>query len=63
MDQLIHNKYIPKQVFNSTIDREHLLKGEVSDRIYSSIEEEDTEETLDKKWHILCAECSQTITK
>ena len=40
MDLLIHNKYILKQVFNPTIDREYLLKGEVSGRIYFSIEDE-----------------------
>jgi hypothetical protein len=62
MGLLMHNKYILKQVFNPTIDREYLLKGEVSGEIYSSIEDEDKEETVDKKWHILCAECSQAIT-
>ena len=62
MDLLIHNKYILKQVFNPTIDGEYLLKGEVSGRIYSSIEDEVKEETVDKKWHIICAECSQGIT-
>lgn len=62
MGLLMHDKYILKQVFNPTIDREYLLKGEVSGEIYSSIEDEDKEETVDKKWHILCAECSQAIT-
>jgi len=62
MDLLILNKYIPKHVFKPTIDREHLLKGEVSGKINSSIEDEKREETVDKKWHILCAECSQAIT-
>jgi hypothetical protein len=47
MDLLIHNKYILKQVFNPTIDGEYLLKGEVSGRIYSSIEDEVKEETVD----------------
>jgi len=62
MDLLIHKKYIHKQVFNPKIDSEYLLKEEVPDRIYSSIEDEDREETVDKNWHILCAECSQAIT-
>ena len=62
MDLLIYNKYVLKQVFDPTIDREHLLKGEVSGRINSSIEDDVKEETAYKKWHIICAECSQGIT-
>ena len=62
MDLLIHKKYIHKQVFNPKIDSEYLLKEEVPGKIYSSIEDEDREEMVDNKWHILCAECSQAIT-
>jgi len=59
---MMHNKYIPKQVFNSIIDSEYILKGEVADKTSSSIEDEDKEEALDQKMDILCAECSQSIT-
>ena len=62
MDLLIHNKYLLKQVFNPTIDGEYLLKGEVSGRICSSIEDVGKDETVDKKWQIVCVECSQGIT-
>jgi hypothetical protein len=62
MDLLIHNKYILKQVYNPIVGREYFLKGEVSGEIYSTIEDEVNEETVDKNWHILCAECSQAIT-
>ena len=56
------NKNILKQVYNPIVGREYFLKGEVSGEIYSTIEDELNEETVDKNWHILCAECSQAIT-
>ena len=62
MDLLIHNNYSLKHKFNSVRDREYFLKGEVLGEIYSSIEDEVKEETVDEKWHIICAECSQGIT-
>ena len=62
MDLLTHNKYIFNQVFKPLIDKEYFLKGEVPVKIYSSIEDQIKEETVDKNWQILCAECSQAIT-
>ena len=62
MDLLKNHKYIFKPVFTPIIDREYLLKGEVSGEIYSSIEDEYRDEKNNKKWYILCAECSQVIT-
>ena len=62
MELLIHIRDIFKQVFNPEKNRQYFLKGEVTDQLCSSIEDEDKKETLDNKWHILCSECSQPIT-
>lgn len=50
MGLLIHNKCIFSQVSNSVIEREYLLKGDVSDKIYSFIEDESRDESVEKKW-------------
>ena len=62
MELLIHIRDILKLVFNPPMDRQYFFKNEVSGQLYSSIEDEDKKETLENKWHILCAECSQPIT-
>ena len=62
MDLFINKKYILKNFITLTRNRKYLFKRDVSEEIYYSIKEEDSEDPADKKRHLLCAECSQGIT-
>jgi len=44
------------------IDQGCLLKGDISGRIDPCLEDESEQRIVDKKWQILCGQCSQVIT-
>jgi len=58
----IHSNYIFRRAAAFLTDREYLLKVDVSNISYSDTEGKSGKETLEKKWDLLCAECSRAIT-